>query len=189
MRTRSRCCRIEPNDDGADRHDRPVEQDPFEAVRERPHGVPRRTPRASSARESASTRSPPSCQRPRAAVRLLLQIGGPRPALRQQIPPENGAVRVWIGNSAGGATEPRSHDPIVERRDAVGRRKRSSSRIADVMRTIWNDRSASARQHPDRLALATQRSMCPSGRCTEAHTVSSRSGGAFHERDVEPESS
>ena len=84
--------RVEADDDGADRHDRPVEQDPLEA---RPREDGDRVAAADAAGEERRAervdplRRPPAT-RPRASRPLLLEVGGRRAALLEHVAPEGG---------------------------------------------------------------------------------------------------
>jgi len=85
--------RVEADDDGADRHDRPVEQDPLQAgARHHCHGVAALHPAGEEGAGEGVDAG--ACLLPRhlePAVRPLLEVGRPRVPLLEHVTPEGGS--------------------------------------------------------------------------------------------------
>ena len=184
--------RVEADDDGADRHDRPVEQDPLEArPRERRRRRRRggRRGRGAPARARRPARRPPAT-RPRASRPPAPRGRRASPACAH-VRQSEGAVRARAGARLARRRSRGRHDHIVERRDAVGEaRILGPSRIRRPCARSGTDRSASA--------SSTSRSGSPSrpsGTTCRFRTLHRECGTPIkqkrwcphHEREVEPD--
>src|SRR5581483_1222583 len=179
--------RVEPDDDGADRHDRPVEEDPLEA-RPRDDGDGVALADAAGEEPLREVVDPLSGLAPGdlpPAVRAFLEVRRRRPALRHRPLPEGARGPRLQGRFARGRGR-------GGRRHLTHRREKESgvqTRIRSApMRTIWNGSiSFGLVNIPIGLALATQRSDIAFRTLhRECGTpIKQKRWCPFHEREVE----